>query len=208
MTLPVANNAISLNAIKTEFGGPASPSLGDYYSGGTYVIAGTKGYPNGVATVIPSAGTIAMNNFHGATKLTLSATASWNGTSYTDTGSYPDAPSAASRFFVYSDGTWSATQDTAGTSTNGNWVSPTTTGIGSYYWVKFTITSTSGSSTQTSWTANTGWLAMSSTQTVAVTAISTGSPRNRTTTYNVQIAKDSLGTSVVSSGTVTLTATI
>jgi hypothetical protein len=66
MTLPTSG-ALSLNDIKGEFGGPTSPSLGDYYAGGSYVPAGTTG-TNGA---VPSSGTISISNFYGTSAVIL-----------------------------------------------------------------------------------------------------------------------------------------
>ena len=60
MTLPTSG-PLSLNDIKGEFGGPAAPSLSDYYAGGSYVPAGTSG-TNGP---VPSSGAISISNFYG-----------------------------------------------------------------------------------------------------------------------------------------------
>lgn len=60
MTLP-SSGPLSLNDIKGEFGGPASPSLGDYYAGGSYVPPGTSG----TYGAVPSSGTISIQNFYG-----------------------------------------------------------------------------------------------------------------------------------------------
>lgn len=62
MTLP-SSGVISISDLRTEFSGPTPSSLSDYYSGGTYVPAGTQ---NGSGTVIPTSGTIALSNFYGA----------------------------------------------------------------------------------------------------------------------------------------------
>jgi hypothetical protein len=62
------SGALSISDIKAEFGGDATPSLSEYYSGGSYVLPGTLGYPGGVATTIPSSGQISMRNFYGAMK--------------------------------------------------------------------------------------------------------------------------------------------
>lgn len=64
-----SSGAITLADIRTEFGGAAPDSLSEYYAGGTYVPAGTVGYPGGVSTPIPSSGTISFSNFYGATKI-------------------------------------------------------------------------------------------------------------------------------------------
>jgi len=69
MALPTSG-PLSLNDIKGEFGGPASPSLGDYYAGGSYVPAGTTG-TNGA---VPSSGTISISNFYGTSAVVISLT--------------------------------------------------------------------------------------------------------------------------------------
>jgi hypothetical protein len=43
-------------------------SLSSFYAGGANVPSGTVGYPNGVATPIPSSGTISFANFYGSSK--------------------------------------------------------------------------------------------------------------------------------------------
>ena len=69
MTLPVYPNSINLNQIQAEFGGATPPfSLSQYYAGGGRVASGLIGYPLGVATAIPSSGTISLGNFSGATR--------------------------------------------------------------------------------------------------------------------------------------------
>jgi hypothetical protein len=74
MTLPVAGNPLSLSQIQGEFGGSDPVSLNEYYAGGTYVSAGTVGYPGDVSTPIPSSGAISIANFYGATKYLYSFT--------------------------------------------------------------------------------------------------------------------------------------
>lgn len=60
MTLP-SSGPLSLNDIKGEFGGPSSPSLANYYAGGSYVPSGTSGSYGAV----PTSGTISIQNFYG-----------------------------------------------------------------------------------------------------------------------------------------------
>lgn len=69
MPLPTSG-ALSLGDIKGEFGGPASPSLGNYYAGGTYVPAGTSG----TFGAVPSSGAISIQNFYGTGLATVSIT--------------------------------------------------------------------------------------------------------------------------------------
>lgn len=66
MTLP-SSGSLSINDIKGEFGGPASPSLTDYYAGGTYVASGTEGDGG----PIPTSGTIKITDFYGASATLL-----------------------------------------------------------------------------------------------------------------------------------------
>jgi hypothetical protein len=60
MALP-SSGPLSLSDIKGEFGGPGSPSLGDYYAGGSYVPSGTSG----TYGAVPTGGTISIANFYG-----------------------------------------------------------------------------------------------------------------------------------------------
>ena len=61
MALPGPGVPLSLNDIKGEFGGPSSPSLADYYAGGSYVNSGTSG----TYGPVPTFGTISIANFYG-----------------------------------------------------------------------------------------------------------------------------------------------
>lgn len=83
MTLP-SSGPLSLGDIKGEFGGPASPSLGDYYAGGAYVPAGTTG----TYGAVPSSGPISIRDFYGTsnTPPPLSASISPNPTYGSRTG--------------------------------------------------------------------------------------------------------------------------
>ena len=60
MALP-SSGPLSLNDIKGEFGGPGSPSLSNYYAGGSYVPSGTSG----TYGAVPTGGTISISNFYG-----------------------------------------------------------------------------------------------------------------------------------------------
>lgn len=68
MTLP-SSGAITISDLRTEFNGPTPSSLSNYYSGGTYVPAGTR---SGSGVVIPTSGTISLSNFYGAKNWTKS----------------------------------------------------------------------------------------------------------------------------------------
>lgn len=69
MTLPVYPNTLTLTQIQTEFSGANPVAISEYYAGGSYVPAGSVGYPRAVRTAIPSSGRISVGNFHGAGKV-------------------------------------------------------------------------------------------------------------------------------------------
>lgn len=198
MTLPVYPNSISLNQIQTEFGGTNPIGINEYYANGAYVASGTIGYPGGVATAIPSSGTISLGNFHGASKLTYTANWSAANTTYSDTfGVVPQITNV--RLQVYSNGTYTIfTDGGAFVDVNGNWATPTTAGIGNSLYCKITRTSINGSSGSHSNTATQGPALLSSTFTVAVTAGNGISAGSEDDTYKVEIATDSGMTNIVS----------
>jgi hypothetical protein len=90
-------------------------------------------------------------------------------------------------------------------STDFQWGSPTTVGVGSGYWVRFTVTasSNSGSGGTATFTASTGWLQLSSDRTAFVdaTKVSGSGTRVSNATYTVEIATDSGGANIVAIAT-------
>lgn len=66
MALPSWGNSLSLSQIRQEFNGTTQASLSQFYAGKGLVPAGTIGYPNGIATAVPSSGLISISNFYGA----------------------------------------------------------------------------------------------------------------------------------------------
>ena len=198
MTLPVYPNAISLNDVKTEFGGTTPVSLSQYYAGGSLVAAGTLGYPGGVATAIPTSGAISLDNFHGAAKVTYTANWTAANTTYSDTfGVVPQITNV--RLQVYSNGTYTIfTDGGAFVDVTGNWRTPTAAGAGNSLYCKITRVSINGSSGSHSNTATQGPSLLSSTFTVAVTAGNGISAGSEDDTYKVEIATDSGMTNIVS----------
>lgn len=185
MTLPTSG-ALSLNDIKGEFGGPTSPSLGDYYAGGTYVPAGTSG-TNGA---VPSSGAISIGSFYGTSTPVVSITNQTSYSSVVKPGTITDGYQLNSNGTAYDgeNGTAYIVED---------WVTPT--GAASAYECYVTVTSgslsggTSGS-----------WLALSSTRTWTVTRSSLGT---KTCTFTVDIRKVGT-TTVLDSATITLEAEV
>lgn len=94
------------------------------------------------------------------------------------------------------DGTLAFSATGGSSSGQPNWFTPTQTGVGSLYWINFSITG--GAFSATPGTAGT-WISMSSTTQFRNTSAA-GSTRNGTASYS--IASDSGGVNVVGSGTV------
>jgi len=68
MTLPSYPNPIDIESVRNEFSMPVGyRNLNGFHAdNNAYIAVGTKGYPNGVATEIPTSGQISLANFHGA----------------------------------------------------------------------------------------------------------------------------------------------
>ena len=79
----------------------------------------------------------------------------------------------------------------------GNWASPTTAGIGSSYWIRFTQTSSSGTSTETG-SARGTWISLSISPTFGVQV---SGPGYGSRTYTVEVASDSGGSNIVATKT-------
>lgn len=185
MPLPTSG-ALSLNDIKGEFGGPTSPSLGDYYAGGTYVPAGTSG-TNGA---VPSSGAISIGSFYGTSAPVISITDQSRAATGISPATATNGYRLNSNGKVYDNGngTYSFIED---------WVTPT--GAASSYEALVTVTSGSLSSGTSG-----SWLALSSTRDWTVTRTSVGT---NTCTFTVDIRKVGT-TTVLDSATITIEAEV
>lgn len=105
---------------------------------------------------------------------------------------------ASVQFKIKPDGTWEVTFDNSTVVATGNWGQPTTPGAGDSNYAQYELTSTTGSSSNTSWTSTTGWLPVSGTPTASVSALAISASRIRTATYTIRIASDSAGSNIVS----------
>jgi hypothetical protein len=186
--MAVPTTLAKFSDIQTTFGGSNPISISEYYKGGSYVpsnqaTSGTDG------TAIPTSGLIRVGEFRGLSKTaagTIQTGSTLNDMSYYTLG-------VPSTVIFQSNGV------IAGVTTGGNWILPTTTGIGSSYWIKFTQTFLQGG-TVTTPGLNT-WMTIGSNRTLA-TEYSYGNQVDAT--FTVQIAASSGGT-VLSTWTVNLT---
>jgi hypothetical protein len=73
MTLPLYPSPISFQDIKTEFNDTDPVNIQDYYAGGALVPSGTTGkpYPGSATVSVPTSGTISLDNFYGATSVSI-----------------------------------------------------------------------------------------------------------------------------------------
>lgn len=187
MALPTSG-ALSLNDIKGEFGGPTSPSLGDYYAGGTYVPSGTSG----TYGAVPTSGAISIQNFYGTSVPTISIT---------DQNLYESQiqpTNATCGYRLNSNGKVYSTNTVGSATYIEDWITPN--GAASGY--ECYVTVTSGSlSTGTSGS----WLSLGTTRDWTVSTNTGGAVFIKTCTFTVDIRK--IGTTtVLDSATITIEA--
>jgi hypothetical protein len=145
-----------------------------------------------------------MNSLYGKSNVTVSLSSVTSNEPFDATPFAGGDPSTATLSFL-SDGTWSATLE-ASASKSGNWATPTTTGVGSGYWIRFTRTFFSGGAGNSA-TASTGWLQLNTTQSIDVTR--TSGFGVTTADYTIEIATDSGGSNIVATASlITLTASM
>lgn len=145
-----------------------------------------------------------MNSLYGKANFTVSYTPSGffdNNTGYDDLYTTGSTGTVALRWNA--NGTMDKLEFTTGYLSLGvNWGAPTTTGIGSNYWIRFTRTATNsfGSPTAaTNSTASTGWLQLSSAREIAIER--TPGQHDFSATYTIEISSSSSGSPVLSTRT-------
>jgi hypothetical protein len=104
----------------------------------------------------------------------------------------------------YSNGTWNGVALLSGQTYSGNWFTPTTSGIGSSYSIRFTRTTTYGFNGTS--TASTGFLALNSNPAITVERTTTGNGLYAAL-YTIEI-RNSSGTIVSTSTNVELSAEV
>lgn len=152
-----------------------------------------------------ASGAISISNFYGKSSVTISLSSITSGEPFDANGIAPGEPASINLDFT-SNGTWAATAETYGDVGTGNWATPTTTGIGSSYWIRFTRTFFSGGFGNSA-TGTTGWLQLNSGEGVQV--YNSGTESSVTATYTIEISTNSSGTNIVASASaVDLTANL
>ena len=99
-----------------------------------------------------------------------------------------------------SDGTKSRKANSGSYTGAGNWYNPTTASIGDTHWIKFVKTSESGGTMSGTFGS---WLQLNTSPVISISS----SSGDAIGTASVQIATDSSGTTVVASGTISVSAT-
>lgn len=181
-----SSGAISISQINAEFG--RGNNLNAYRGTTWYTDAGGSG--------TFSSGAISMSEFYSkratpAITISLTTLNGIYGTAYPGQTAYSE--SIWSPNGVLQEGT-----SNMGIQSAGNWASPTTTGIGSGYWVRFTETSSSGAGQTVYGSARGVWHQLSSAHTFGVSRTLNGGGYR---TYTVEISTNSSGTNIVATKT-------
>ena len=143
---------------------------------------------------IPTSGsTISLASFYGKSSITISLSSITSGEPFEANGIAPGEPASINLDFT-SNGTWAATGETYGDVGTGNWATPTTTGIGSSYWIRFTRTFFSGGFGNSA-TGTTGWLQLNSGEGVQV--YNSGNDSSVSADYTIEISTNSSGTNII-----------
>ena len=151
-----------------------------------------------------ASGAISMSNFYGKANFTVAYSGGFvNGAVFDDLFDAGAGDTGAVSLRWNADGTMSILQwPTNYTSLGETWGSPTTAGIGSNYWIRFTRTATNsfGSPTAaTQSTASTGWVILSNAPSISIDR--TPGQHDFSATYTIEISSDSGGSTILSTRT-------
>ena len=180
MTMP-ASGPISLGQANTELGFSAT-ALISMNDAAVRTLAGVGG----------SGTQWSMSSLYGKSAVTISLASL--------TSIYGDTPYPGLAFAYYlfnSNGVITYWANGVNNAAVGNWATPTTAGIGSSYWIRFTQTSSSGTSTETG-SARGVWIALSISPTFGIEVSGPGFSNRY---YTVEVASDSGGSNIVATKT-------
>jgi hypothetical protein len=180
MTLPASGNSISLNQVNTELGRTAT-ALIDMNDAAVRTLFGVGG--SGTA--------ISMSSGFGKSAITISLASLTSGEPFEAGALGPGEPCVVAMSFN-SNGTWNVDLEIYGTQ-SGNWATPTTSSIGSSYWIRFTRTYYSGGIGNSA-TASTGWLTLTG---QSLQVYNSGAQASVSADYTIEISTNSSGTNIV-----------
>lgn len=139
-----------------------------------------------------SSGAISLANFYDKSNITFSLASLID---IVGTANPGDTAFAEHRFET--NGTMTYGTNSTFSTSMGNWASPTTTGIGSSYWIRYTQTSSGGVSTETG-SSRGVWHQLSSQRIFGLSKVNNGFAFR---IYTVEISSDSGGSTIVASKT-------
>ena len=179
MTLPSSGNTISLSQVNSELGRSATATI-DMNDSGVRALFGKTGSGN----------TISMSDGWGKSNATISLSGV-NGLEFY-AYSYWTGSNVTGQLDFLNNGTWYWYG--IGSNSSGTWISPTGSGVGNNYWIRFTRTAFSGGLYATA-TASTGWMQLDTTRSILISTPLQGA--NESATYTIEISSSSGGSPVL-----------
>ena len=180
MTLPASGNSISLNQVNTELGRTATANI-NMNDSAVRTLFGVGG--SGTA--------ISMSSGFGKSNITISLASLTSGEPF-EAGALGSGEPCVVAMSFNSNGTWNVDLEIYGTQ-SGNWATPTTSNIGSSYWIRFTRTYYSGGIGNSA-TASTGWLTLTG---QSLQVYNSGAQASVSADYTIEISTNSSGTNIV-----------
>jgi hypothetical protein len=185
--LQASGVSISMSQINSVFDSRGN-NLNAYRGTTWYTAAGGSG--------TFSSGTISFNDFYlkgpsPATTISLAALVGVYGLAYPGNTAYAE-------YIFNSNGTIQTGTSDGGIQGSGNWATPTTAGIGSSYWIRFTQTGSSGGPITDTGNARGVWIQITPVLSFGISVTANGAFYKQ---YTVQIATDSGGSNIVATKT-------